>query len=236
MYKCCDSLEDQPLEIGRMKAYARGWLENESIYTHMEYKWLLEILRSGLYDQFFEDCRKTLVPFIEPEIYGRSTLENCSFIVSSAFPDERLHGQSYQPRLSGMTCEFLHIWTIMTAGQQPFFLDQNGNLKFSLKPSLPHWLFTKDQSTHQLWDEEYGWHDIEIPADSLAFKFAGRTLVIYQNATRRPTYGEDGVKVSEYRLFYKDGNEKRFSSKTIDTRTAQDLRSGQVQKILATLS
>ncbi|MBN1268819.1 MAG: cellobiose phosphorylase, partial [Kiritimatiellae bacterium] len=42
MYKVNESLEKQPMEIGRTKIFSRGWLENESIWLHMEYKYLLE--------------------------------------------------------------------------------------------------------------------------------------------------------------------------------------------------
>ena len=55
MYKVNASLADQPHDIGRARAFVPGWLENESIWLHMEYKYLLEVLRAGLYEEFFED-------------------------------------------------------------------------------------------------------------------------------------------------------------------------------------
>ena len=67
-------------------------------------------------------------------------MENSSFIVSSAHPDESLHGRGFVARLTGATAEFLSIWSLMTAGPRPFFMKDN-ELCLSFKPSLPHWLF-----------------------------------------------------------------------------------------------
>ena len=122
----------QSHEIGRARAFTPGWLENESVWLHMEYKYLLEVLRAGLYDEFFADLRSTLVPFLDPETYGRSPLENSSFIVSSAHPDESLHGAGFVARLRGATAEFMSIWSMMMAGERPFFT-QGGQLCLALK-------------------------------------------------------------------------------------------------------
>lgn len=43
MYKISESLKGQPFEVGRMMAFNPGWLENESIWMHMSYKWYLEV-------------------------------------------------------------------------------------------------------------------------------------------------------------------------------------------------
>ena len=53
-------------EIGRLRAFTPGWLENESVFLHMAYKYLLEVLRAGLHDEFFADMRRGLVPFLDP--------------------------------------------------------------------------------------------------------------------------------------------------------------------------
>lgn len=231
MYKCCESLEGQPFEIGRIKAYARGWIENESVYTHMEYKWLLEILRSGLCEEFFEECRRILIPFLDPATYGRSTLENCSFIVSSAFPDVKLHGQAFQPRSSGVTCEMLHMWTIVVAGERPFFLDENRRLRLRLQPILPEWLFTKAEGTYRYWDDRDGWTDVPVPENCFAFKFIGRTLVIYHNEKRQATFGKDGAQVGAYTLEYRDGTVRTVRGDSLDTSPATDVRDGQVRRM-----
>jgi hypothetical protein len=169
MYKLNASLQDQPHAIGRARAFTPGWLENESVWLHMEYKYLLEVLKAGLHEEFFQDFRNVLVPFMDPEIYGRSPLENSSFIVSSAHPDESLHGAGFTARLSGATAEFLSMWNFMLAGKQPFFV-QDGQLCLALKPALPGWLFDEN--------------------DQVRFKFLGACDVTYHNPRRLDTFQE----------------------------------------------
>jgi len=236
MYKVCESLEKEPFEIGRVRAYARGWLEDESIYLHMEYKWLLEVLRSGLRREFCRDIKTTLVPFLDPAVYGRSILEGDSFIVSSAFPDEKLHGQGFQPRLSGATAEMLHIWTIMVVGENPFFLDEKGKLALKLRPVLPSWLFTKKKATHRYHDGGGKLREIVVPKNAFAFKFLGRALVIYHNQKRKDTFGKDGVKVASYRLKYNGGKEKTVAGDVMKASLARDVREGRVKQIDVVLS
>ncbi|HEX5698808.1 MAG TPA: hypothetical protein VFX90_09180, partial [Rhodoferax sp.] len=57
MYRVNTPLDSESFEIGRSKIFSPGWLENESIFLHMHYKFLLEILRSGLAEEFFEDIK-----------------------------------------------------------------------------------------------------------------------------------------------------------------------------------
>ena len=116
MYKVNECLEHCQPEIGRARTFTRGWFENESIWLHMSYKFLLELLRAGLYDEFFTDASTMLVPFMDPGIYGRSVLENSSFIGSSANPDPRTRGRGFIARMSGSTAEFIHIWLLLTVG------------------------------------------------------------------------------------------------------------------------
>lgn len=230
MYKSCAPLKDEPLELGRIRAYAPGWIENESIYTHMEYKWLIELLRSGLYEEFYRDVKNVLVPFLDPETYGRSILEGSSFIVSSAFPDESFHGRGFQPRLSGVTAEMLHIWTIMVAGENPFQLD-NGELKLKLCPILPSWLFTREMVTREYYDKNGMVGEVEIPENAFAFKFLGKTLVIYHNEDRKDTFGEDRAKTKSYQLEYYNGDKKTINEDTLGAPIAKDVREGKVKQI-----
>ena len=101
MFKVNAPLESQSHEIGRARAFTPGWLENESIWMHMSFKYLWELQKAGLYEAFFEALKNHLPPFMDPQVYGRSPLENSSFIVSSAHPDESLHGNGFVARLSG---------------------------------------------------------------------------------------------------------------------------------------
>ncbi len=143
MYKTNASLAACSHEIGRLRAFTPGWLENESVFLHLAYKYLLGVLRAGLNEEFFADMRRGLAPFLDPQVYGRSPLENSSFIVSSAHPDASLHGRGFVARLTGATAEFLNMWSLMMVGPQPFFM-QDGELCLAFKPTLPAWLFRDD--------------------------------------------------------------------------------------------
>ncbi len=54
MYRVNESLSDQSHEIGRARAFSPGWLENGSIWLHMEYKYLLELIKSELYEEYYQ--------------------------------------------------------------------------------------------------------------------------------------------------------------------------------------
>ena len=236
MYKTCDALNNEPIEIGRIRAYAPGWIENGSIYLHMEYKWLLELLRSGLHKEFYEDLENTFIPFLDPEVYGRSILETSSYIVSSDFPDEKLHGRGFQPRLSGSTCEALHMWTLMVAGENPFFLSAEGQLGLQLRPILPGRLFTQEERTCQLYDMHGEWTTVVIPRNAFGFRFIGKSLVVYHNAQRKDTFGEAAAQVVSYRLEYHDGRQETVSGGVLGASNARDVREGRVDRIDVDLS
>ncbi|MDO4306653.1 MAG: hypothetical protein Q4C77_07445 [Eubacteriales bacterium] len=139
MYKVNAPLADSSFELGRCRAFTPGWLENESIWLHMEYKYLLEELKSGLYPEFLEDFHKAAIPFLSAETYGRSLYENSSFIASSANPNPKLHGKGFVARLSGSTAEFLQMWQIMMFGKRPFGME-DGELALEFQPLLPAYL------------------------------------------------------------------------------------------------
>lgn len=143
MYKVNTSLQEASYEIGRCKAFTPGWLENESIWLHMEYKYLLELLKAGLYSEFFEDFHYACVPFLKYETYGRSVLENSSFLASSVNPNEAIHGKGFVARLSGSTAEFLNMWQIMMFGEKPFTI-REGELVMQLQPAIPNYLLSEE--------------------------------------------------------------------------------------------
>ncbi|MCR5031371.1 MAG: hypothetical protein K6A92_00765 [Lachnospiraceae bacterium] len=144
MYKVNASLEDVTYEAGRCTSFTPGWLENESIWLHMEYKYLLELIRSGLYKEFFEDLKAAAIPFLDEETYGRSLLENSSFIASSKNPDESIHGKGFVARLSGSTIEFISMWKEMFFGKNLYTLE-DGELKARFAPALPAYLIGEDK-------------------------------------------------------------------------------------------
>lgn len=168
MYTLSESLASMGQDVGRMKAFSPGWLENQSVWLHMSYKFYLELLRGGLYEEFFEEILTGLVPFMDNKVYGRSPLEAASFIVSSAFPDKKLHGASFLARLSGSTAEFLSMWALMVAGPAPFTLNEKNQLQLKLSPILPSWLFHSD--------------------GTFSFTFLGKVQVTYHNPEKVDTW------------------------------------------------
>lgn len=208
MYKTCVPIDDMGLEYGRVRAFTPGWQERESIFLHMSYKYQLGLLKAGLYDEFFEEMKHVMVPFLDPAVYGRSTLENSSFIASSLNPDPSTHGRGFVARLSGSTTEVLSMWTTMMAGAHPFTVE-NGVLTFRLQPTLAGWLF-----------DEQG---------EVKFQMCSDTTVTYRNAARKNTYGEDGVAVKDIKV---DGTS--YGTK-LTGELAEKIRNGQIKEIICEL-
>ena len=100
----------------------------------MTYKYLLGLLKGGLYDAFFEEIKTNLVCFMDPNVYGRSILENSSFIASSLNPNPSVRGHGFVARLSGSTAEMLSIWNLMMFGESVF--KYTDALIFSPEPIL----------------------------------------------------------------------------------------------------
>lgn len=209
MYKVNASLNNETIEIGRARAFTPGWLENESIWLHMEYKYMLEILKSGLYKEYYDDFRKVIIAFMDADVYGRSPLENSSFIASSANSDESIHGTGFVARLSGATAEFLSMWRLMFVGKNPFAII-DGRLTLSFNPVLPEWLF----------DEE----------NKVSFNFLGRCLVTYHNPSRKNTYEMDLTK-QRIVISMPEGNTVEIQGNVIEKEYAKLIREGKVNKI-----
>ncbi len=231
MYKVNAPMDAAPLEVGRGRIFTPGWLENESVWLHMEYKFILEALKSGLHEEFFEDFRKVLVPFQPVERYGRSLLENSSFIVSSAFPDESLHGAGFVARLSGSTAEFLNMWLLMNIGKRPFCLGPDGKLLLRFEPHLPAFLFLKEDTVRTMWNADGEEEKIRFPKDSLAFLFLGKTLVVYHNPKRLDAFGKMRVAVKKVTLHDKQGGRVDFRGDAVPSPYAEKVRDKHVPRI-----
>ncbi len=139
-YKTSVDLTDETPEIGRIHAFTKGWLERESNFLHMGYKYLYAILKSGLYEEFFENFKTNYVCFMDPEVYGRPVTENSTFIAPSNNPDPKKHGQGFVSRLTGSTAEIISMWKTMFFGKHLFEL-RNNELVFAPKPILKASLF-----------------------------------------------------------------------------------------------
>jgi hypothetical protein len=210
MYKVNESLEKASFEIGRAKAFSPGWLENESIWLHMEYKYLLELLRLKLYQEFFEDLHNACIPFLSEEMYGRSLLENSSFLASSANADEKIHGKGFVARLSGSTAEFLQIWQIMMFGEQPFRLVE-GQLRCYFKPSIPEYLVPDGKQVEA--------------------RFLGKTDISYHFAQRKDIIpGSYQIKIII--LEFLNGQVKEIKESWVSGPDAEMLRAGEVKSVV----
>ncbi len=207
MYKVNASLAGEGQELGRCRAFPSGWLENESIWLHMEYKYLLALLRRGLYARFWEAAEKAFPPFMDPEAYGRSILENSSFIVSSAYHDRAMAGRGCVARLSGSTAEFMEIFLYISTGGKPFRAP-GGELQAVFHPILPEGLFRAD--------------------GSVEFSFMGRTRLVHHGGALR---GNQAPEASGYRIRLRDGRETAVEGSAIPQPMAGLIRAGEAERV-----
>lgn len=205
MYKTSESLDSESMEIGRIRAFTPGWLERESIFLHMTYKYMLSLLDAKLYDVFFDEMKKNIIPFLDPNVYGRPTTENSSFIASDVNPDKSVIGQGFVSRLSGSTAEFISMWVKMFIGNRGFKV-KGDKLTFKFAPILAGEFF-----------DEHG---------EIAFKLFGTTEVKYVNKAKKHTFGQDKAEVVKVII---DGEE--MASDLIEDKWAHELRNGNVKNI-----
>lgn len=209
MYKVNESLEHASFELGRAKAFTPGWLENESIWLHMEYKYLLEILKSGMYREYLEDFQKAVIPFQNPEVYGRSIYENSSFIASSKNPNEKYHGKGFVARLSGSTVEFLQMWKIMMFGKDTFTV-KDGVVSLCFQPLLPKSLIGKNKTVEAV--------------------FLGTIQIIYYFGEQKD-YIPGEYTITKMQLQYRDGSSYQTNEEVICNSAAYDVRDDKVGSI-----
>lgn len=207
MYKTSVPIEELSSEHGRIRAFTPGWLERESIFLHMEYKYLLAMLKAGLYDTFYEDIQSVLIPFLEPERYGRSILENSSFLVSGANPNTGLHGRGYVARLSGSTTEMISMWIEMFVGGRIFSCD-NGVLCLHFEPKLPGWFFDGN--------------------GEVSFRLMSHCEVTYQNPKRKNTFGQDAARITG--IVIHDTKEE-IEGNVLAGKLAEDVREGIIRSL-----
>lgn len=234
MFKVNANIMEETKEIGRQNVFPRGWLENEAVFLHMEYKYFLELLRSGLYDEFSHYLQTSFVPALDASIYGRSILENSSFIASSAHPDERIHGAGYVSRLTGASAEMLHMLRIMTAGTKPFVLNSQGELCLKLNPKLPAWMFTEEEKEVSLYTENEPKTFIQ-PKNSFAFYLLGDILTIYHNEDRLDTYSKE-ARITRIDLKHPNGTTARIEGDIVPAPYAEQIREGIFHTIEVTIS
>ena len=216
MYYVSASLEGQSYDMGRMMAFTPGWLENQSIWMHMSYKYYLELLRGKLYTQFFSEMRGGgMLPFMDPVRYGRSLMECSSFLASSAFADPSYHGRGFSARLSGSTAEFLSIWKLIFMGSNPYFIDEKGDLAFTLRPAIPGWMFEDDDvnAADPTYDED--------GSLTVSFKLFAHIHVTYHNSKGGDLFD---VTPTGYKITMQDGSTELIEGGVISTDLADKIR------------
>lgn len=209
IYKTSVSLANESMEIGRIRAFTPGWLERESAFLHMTYKYILGLFKAQAYDAYFEAMKDGFTCFMDPLIYGRSPLENSSFIATTNNPDQSKHGQGFFARLSGSTAEVISMWKGMIFGQTLFSLKE-GKLTFQIKPLLTKDFFIDGKIKTRLFS------NIQI-------------TILYQG--HLPTY-DPSVSVSHYEVKVKDqATMQRVDGSVIQGELAQKIRSQLVTEI-----
>jgi len=226
MYRVNEPLGANALDLGRIGVFNYGWLENGSIFLHMHYKFVLEMVRAGLIDEFYGQIEQLLVAFRDPAEYRRNPVENSSFLVSSGFAiDPRQHGRGCVARLSGSTVEFLHLWTHLFLGPNPFVFEQ-GKLLFRPTPVLSKSFFATDgQCVNPFGFEE------TLPAGSAACALLGATLLVYINPERLDTFGGAAVRPRRYDLYGRDGSMQTVEGEHLGGQAAEALRQGQFRRV-----
>lgn len=206
MYKTSESLEEEGFEIGRIRAFTAGWLERESVFLHMEYKYLLSLAKAGLWPQFYEATDTALVSNLSKEVYGRPTTENSSFIASSVNPDPAVRGQGFVARLSGSTAEILSMWRLMMIGKD-WFSVEGEELTFKFSPNLTGDYFDDDGFCR--------------------FNLLSDVHVTYVNPSKRNTFGKGGAMIQEMKV---DGI--TVTSDTLKGNMAYRLREREIKEII----
>jgi hypothetical protein len=207
MYKTSNPIEDTSFEVGRIKAFTPGWLERESIFLHMTYKYVLGLLVGGAYEAYYEALKTNMISFLDPKVYGRSILENSSFIASSNNPDPTTHGQGFVARLSGSTAELLSMWRYMFLGKT-LFLVQDNQLTFTLNPKIPYVWFKDDVISTTLFTT---------------------TTIKYVNLAKKDTWFD--VKPAQYKLITHDDQVITCEGESIHGEHALLVRNGHFKLI-----
>lgn len=216
MYYVSASLKGQSYDMGRMMAFTPGWLENQSIWMHMSYKYYLELLRGKLYDKFYSEMRGGgILPFMDPVRYGRSLMECSSFLASSVFADPSFHGRGFSARLSGSTAEFLSMWKLIFIGSNPYYIDDDGKVVMSLKPAIPSWMFKDDDPNAA--DPTYD----EDGILTVSFKLFAHIPVTYHNSKGSDLFD---VAPNKYKVTLADGKVETVEGGVIPTDLAITIR------------
>jgi hypothetical protein len=226
MYRLNAPLGDDALDLGRIGVFNYGWLENGSIFLHMHYKLVLEMVRRGLLTEFYGQIDRLLVAFRDPVEYRRNPMEASSFLVSSGFAiDPREHGRGCVARLSGSTIELLHLWIHLFLGASPFS-SVGGRLRFKPEPVLSKTFFTASERRVS----PFGVEEM-LPAGSAACALLGSTLLVYLNPSRRDCFGPEAVSPRRFHLYGPSEGATMVEGAHLEGREAEALRRGDYRRV-----
>ncbi len=200
-YKTCANIDSAPFEIGRIRSFSKGWLERECNFLHMTYKYLLGLLKAGLYEDFYKEFNINFVCNMNPNVYGRSPIENSSFIVPTCNPNRRIHGQGQYARLTGANAEVIDIFYLLFLGEQAFTYE-NEELVFAPAPKLSRFFFDEN--------------------DEVSYPLFNSCVITIHNPDKLDLYK------GEYRLSYIINDKEKDSIKGID---ALNLRRGVTKEL-----
>ncbi len=161
---------------------------------------------------FMMRSKTNMICFLDEAVYGRSTLENSSFLASSKNPDPRLHGQGFVARLSGSTAEMISMWRYMFLGKNIFSYDGK-TLSFQLKPNLKANWFNDNTVTTTLFSNIH---------------------VIYEYQGIKDTFDGD-VFVSQYELIDEKGAIHTIDGESVSGSLAEKIRNKEIKQIRVVL-
>ena len=144
VFRTSCSLNNESKELGRICSFNPGWLERESDFIHMTFKYLLGLIKGGYFQEFFDKALTNIPCFMDPSIYGRSIFENVSFISTSVHPNKDIHGQGFYARLTGANSEIIDMQYSLLFGEHLFSLNEDG-LTIDVHPHIPISLFKDDK-------------------------------------------------------------------------------------------
>jgi hypothetical protein len=195
-------LDNETISIGRIRAFTAGWLERESAFLHMQFKYLLGILQAGLVDEFYNLIPTMFPAFRRDTEYGRNPLENVSFIATTNNPNPAFHGRGFVARLTGTTTEVLSMWFELLVGPKWFYMNED-ELHFEVQPQISYSMFLEGR---------------------IAFRLFNQTNVVYINPSGKDTYGPAAATISHYVV---DG----VITPTIQGTNAHRLRERQIKEL-----
>jgi hypothetical protein len=123
----------------------------------------------------------------------------------------------------------MNIWLWMCAGVSVFRLEK-GKLELEFKPVLKGKLFTKKDTQIKYFADGCE-QKVTLKKNSFAFVFLGNTLVVYNNPSRKDTFGKSAVKIKKITLEDNFSGKTDFDSSIITEEFAKKVRSGLIKRI-----